>query len=96
MKTTTDHPLAAIRAAMRPALRVAIRVAKAELTERSRALAAAQRDHLRAIRAETRTRPVFLPTDSDAALDALATAFSEYRLAAARVDHLGAEYRRNI
>lgn len=88
--------VAEIRAAMKPALRVAVRDAKRRLTIAARDLAAAQRDHLRAMRAETRKRPVFLALDSDKAIDALARAFDAYRSRAASLDYLASEYRRAV
>lgn len=88
--------VAEIRASMAPALRVAVRDAKRRLTLARRDLDAALADHLRALRSETRKRPVWLAIDSDAASDALGRAFDAYRSRARTLDYLAAEYRRTL
>jgi hypothetical protein len=88
--------LHAARRAARPALRVALRAAKRDLTDAANALADATRGHLRALRAETRARPVWLPISSDSCADLVARARNRYDSAAQRVDQLGAEYRRAL
>jgi hypothetical protein len=86
--------VAEIRAAMKPALRVAVRDAKRRLTLARRDLDAAIAAHMRAMRSESRARPVWISPDSDAASDALGRAFDTYRSRAASLDYLASEYRR--
>lgn len=92
---TAHETLAALRATMLPALRLAIRNAKAELTIQARALDAARRAHTRALRSESRARPLWISPDSDAATDALSRALDRYNRAASNLDALASEYRRN-
>jgi len=60
------------------AVRAAVRAAKATMTQRANAYRDAISAHLRAVRCETRTAPVYLDLDSDRALDALARAAEAY------------------
>ncbi len=76
------------------ALRAAVRDARHRLTVAAAALAAAQRRHLRALRSESRVRPVWISPDSDVAGDALRRAFESYMWHAAELDRKGAEARR--
>lgn len=59
-------------------IRKAIRAAKAMMTQRANEYKAAIDAHLKAVRGETRTAPIFLDLDSDKAIDALDRASEAY------------------
>jgi hypothetical protein len=86
--------VAEIRASMKPALRVAVREAKHRLTLARLDLDAAIDAHMRALRSESRARPVWISPDSDQTSDALDAAFRAFRSRATTLDYLATEYRR--
>lgn len=78
----------------RTALRAAKRAAKADLTEAALAYHAAIDAHLRALRGESRTCPVYVEQDSDKAIDALRRAEERYTWCARNVELLATTERR--
>lgn len=86
--------VAEIRASMKPALLVAVRESKRRLTMARRDLDAALDAHVRALRSESRARPVWISPDSDQTSDALDAAFRAFRSRASSLDYVAGEYRR--